>query len=278
MTEITAAMVKQLREATNVSMMECKRALVEAGGDAEQATRILRERGIAVAAKKASRTANQGLVASASADSGQTKSLVEVNCETDFVAKNENFVQFVRRLADRATATDASLAEEMKDEVTEQIVEIGENILIRKNSRFTLQGNGLIASYIHLGGKVGVLVEVGCEKAETAGSDTLQTLANDLALHIAACSPPYLTSEEVPESVLASEREIFAKQVEGKPAQIVGKIVDGKIKKYFTEICLIDQPFVKEPKQSVSQLLAEKGKELGDTLAIRRFVRYQLGA
>lgn len=278
MAEITAAMVKQLREATNVSMMECKRALVEAGGDIEKATRILRERGIAVAAKKASRTANQGLVASASADSGSTKSLVEVNCETDFVARNENFINFVSDLAERATAADTALADELKDEITEKIVEIGENIVVRKNTRFSLQGNGTIASYIHLGGKVGVLVEAGCEKPETAENETFLALTNDLALHVAACSPSYLTSDEVLESVLASEREIFAKQVENKPPQIVDKIVEGKIKKYFTEICLVNQPFVKEPKQSVAQLLAEKGKEVGDNLTVRRFARYQLGA
>jgi elongation factor Ts len=278
MAEITAALVKQLRDATNVSMMECKRALVSAEGDLEQATKILREMGVAVAAKKATRATNQGLVASASADDGKCASLVEVNCETDFVARNQDFIDFVAELARRACGTDESLADQVKDELTGKITEIGENLNVRRNIRYVLSGNGTVASYIHLGGKVGVLVEVGCEKAETAQAPVFAELARDLTLHVAACSPRCLVPDEVPEEEVASERAIFAKQVEGKPAQIIDKIVDGKMGKFYQEICLLNQGFVKEPKQSITDLLAEKGKELDDTLTIRRFVRYQLGA
>jgi len=278
MTEISASLVKNLRDATNVSMMECKRALVEAGGDVEKATRLLRERGMAVAAKKASRAANQGLVATATSADGRTVSLVEVNCETDFVARNDGFIAFVTSLAKRALETDAALAEQAQADVTAKIAEIGENIVLRRNARFTLQGNGTVTAYIHLGGKMGVLLDVGCEKPETVAKPQFAEVTRDLILHVAAANPRYLVPEEVPAAEVASEREIFAKQVADKPAQIVEKIVDGKIRKFYQEICLIEQPFVKEPKQTIKGLLQETGKALGDTLTIRRYVRYMIGA
>jgi elongation factor Ts len=277
MAEIGAEIVKKLRDATNVSMMECKRALVDAGGDMDKALRLLRERGIAVATKKAARAANQGLVASGTAGDGGAASLVEVNCETDFVARNPSFVAFVRGLAERALAADADLAPLVKDVVTAKITEIGENIVVRRNLRMVRQGPGTVASYIHLGGKVGVLVELGCTRPETTAQEAFRELARDLTLHVAACSPRYLEAANVPAEEVASERQIFASQVQNKPPQIVEKIVDGKMRKFYGETCLIEQEFVREPKVPVRQLLADKGKALGDTLALRRFVRYQLG-
>lgn len=278
MAEISAELVKTLREATNVSMMDCKRALVEAGGDMDKATRLLRERGMAVAAKKASRTANQGLVASATAPDGRTAALLEVNCETDFVARNASFIAFVKSLSEQALQNDGALAERVSAEVTAKVAEIGENIVVRRNVRFTLQGTGTLCSYIHLGGKVGVLVELGCTKEASLAQPAFQEVARDLTLHVAAANPRFLKPEEIPAAELQAEREIYAKQVVGKPPQIVDKIVDGKIKKFYEEACLIHQGFVKEPKQSIQALLEEKGKVLGDSLTIRRFVRYQLGA
>ncbi|MDA0991210.1 MAG: translation elongation factor Ts [Verrucomicrobia bacterium] len=278
MPEITASLVKELREATNVSMMECKRALVESSGDIGQATKLLRERGVAVAAKRAGREANQGLIASHTLDDGRGASLVEVNCETDFVARNDNFVAFVNDLAARAAQTDAKLADEVTAELTAKIAEIGENIVCRRNVRFTVQGEGAIGSYIHLGGKVGVLVELGCSKAATTGTDAFQALLRDLTLQIAAASPRYLNADEVAADEVAAEREIYANQVKDKPEQIVAKIVDGKMRKFFEEICLVDQGFVKEPKQTIKDLVAETAKSVGDDLTIRRFVRYQIGA
>lgn len=277
MADITAALVKELRDATNVSMMECKRALVESEGNIAKATRVLRERGMAVAAKKASRATNQGIIASATSDDGKSASLVQVNCETDFVARNDGFQSFVAELAGKALETDGALGDELKDEIVAKVAEIGENIVIPSNTRFLQESTGVIQPYIHLGGKVGVLIEVGCEKAETQEADAFKELARDLSLHVAACNPQYLTSDEVPSEEVTSEKEIFAKQVEGKPAEIVDRIVEGKIKKYFGEICLIEQGFVREPKQSITELLAETGKKVDDTLCIRRFVRYQLG-
>ncbi len=278
MAEITAALVKQLRDATNVSMMDCKRALVETDGDMDAATKLLRERGVAVAAKRAAKAANQGLVASDSSADGSILSLVEVNCETDFVARNENFQAFVKEIAAKAVETDEDLGETMKDDLMDRIAAIGENMKIRRNLRYVCEQTGKIAAYIHLGGKVGVLIEVACEKAETAASPVFAEVVKDLTLHVAAAAPKYLVADDVPAEEIEAEKDIFRKQVEGKPENIIDKIVDGKIKKFFGEICLVDQGFVKEPKQSIAQLLAEKGKELDDTLTVQRFVRYQLGA
>lgn len=224
MTDISADLVKKLRDATNVSMMECKRALVEAAGDMGKALKILRERGMAVAAKKSERTANKGLIAAGSAEGGKTQSLVEVNSETDFVARNVQFQAFVKGVAETATKMDTGLADCVKDQVVARIQEIGENIVVRRSVRYTVSGPGMIGSYIHLGGKVGVLVELGAGKAETAANETFKELVRDLTLHVAACSPRYLTSAEIPAAEIASEREIYAAQVKDKPAQIVEKI------------------------------------------------------
>jgi elongation factor Ts len=277
MADITAAMVQELREATNVGMMECKRALVEAGGDKDKAIRLLRERGVAIAAKKASRTANQGLISAATRD-GKVGALIEVNCETDFVAKNDGFLKFVKGLATKALdLADGTMGEAVKADVTAKVAEIGENIIAKRNVRYTLQGNGLIVTYIHLAGKVGVMLEIGCDKEVTAANAGFQELAKELALHVTACSPKYLVRTEVPADVVTAEREIYAKQVTGKPANIVDKIVDGKMGKFYSQVCMVEQGFVKDPDTSVTKLLEAKGKELGDTLSIRRFARYQVG-
>ena len=274
---ITAAQVKELRDATNVSMMECKRALVETSGDLDAAMKLLRERGMAVAAKRASKAANQGIIAAAANEEGTLLAMAEVNCETDFVARNEDFKAFVDAVATQALDSDEALGETMNDVLMDKIAAIGENLKIRRNVRYALNGTGKVASYIHMGGKVGVLVEVGCGKAETLEADAFNEVVKDLCLHVAATAPSYLTADEVDPAELAAEREIYAKQVENKPANIIDKIVDGKIRKYCAEICLVDQGFVKEPKQSITQLLAEVGKQVEDTLTVRRFVRYQLG-
>jgi elongation factor Ts len=277
MADITAKMVSELREATGVSMMECKKALVEAGGDHEKAVRLLRERGMANAQKRAGRATNQGIIVTAATADGKTASLVEVNCETDFVARNDEFKAFAASLAQKALTTDVALAESEKDVVTSLIQKTGENMQIRRNLRFQAQGEGRLVAYIHLGAKEGVLVELGCGKPATASAPAFVELGRDIAMHVSAVSPRYLERTEVPAEIVASEREIFAKQVLDKPANIVDKIVDGKINKFYSEVCLIDQPFVKEQKMSIKQLLEAKGKELGDTLTIRRFVRWMLG-
>ncbi|MFO7871689.1 MAG: translation elongation factor Ts [Kiritimatiellia bacterium] len=277
MAGITAGQVKELREATNVGMMECKRALEETGGDMDEAKKLLRKMGMAVAEKKSSRAANEGLIGTAATEDGKTVSLVEVNCETDFVARNETFRNFVSELAQRACEMDGSIAEEARDKTTAMIAEIGENIVVGRNARFVLSGPGMVSSYVHLNGKIGVLLEVSCEKEETAGQDGFRELCRDLILHVAAAAPDYLTDDEVPEEVLSAEREIYASQVKDKPEHVVEKIITGKLKKFCSEICLMGQGFVKEPKKPIQKLLEESSKSIGDRIAVRRFLRCQIG-
>ncbi len=277
MAEITAQLVKELREATNVGMMDCKRALAETNGDKDAAIKLLRERGIAVAGKRAARAAKEGIVASALINDGKSGVMIEVNCETDFVSRNENFQAFVKDMLEKAKTVKGDLAEAVKDDVAVKIAEIGENIIVRRNVRFDLQGTGIIGTYIHMGGKVGVLLEMGFEKAETANNPVCAETVKDITLHIAASAPQYLNSSEIPADVIASERAIFAKQVENKPPQIIEKIVDGKIAKFYSTVCLVDQPFVKDGDFTVTKWLEKQSKEIGDTLAIRRFALYKLG-
>ena len=279
MATITAALVKELRDETGVGMMECKKALVEANGDKAAAVKILREAGMAIAAKKASRAAKQGIIAAAVAADGQSGRMVEINCETDFVAKNENFQAFVAELlADAEGVADDGLAAAQKAKIDAKIAEIGENIVARRNVTFAVQGTGAIASYVHLGGKLGVLAEVGFAKAETASNAAVKAMLSDLAMHICAAAPLCIDRSGVPADTIAAETEIYRKQVEGKPANIIDKIVAGKLDKFYGQVCLLEQEFVKDADKKISQLLAETGKAAGDEISIRRFVRWQLGA
>jgi elongation factor Ts len=286
---ITASLVKELRERTGVAMMECKNALKETEGDIDAAIKVLRERSGAKAEKKASRDANEGIIAAKLDESGKSGILVEVNCETDFVAKNENFQAFVGEIADTLLASDASdLASALAlpkgdgtldNFVKGKVLEMGENLKVSRFERLTLAGEGAVASYIHLGGKVGVLVEVGAEKAETASSDTFKDVVKDLTLHIAATSPAGLKREDIPAELVESEKEIFRKQMEAqnKPADILERIIEGKLGKFYSERCLLEQGFVKDPDTTIKALLEAKGKELGDTLTVNNFLRFGLG-
>lgn len=277
MAEITASMVKELRDATNVSMMECKRALQEANGDKEQAFKLLRERGMAVAAKKADRVAKNGKISAKVSDDGKTGVMVEINCETDFVTRNEIFQKFVVEMTDNAMDCDGDPAEVFKADIVAKVAEIGENIVLRKSEKYTVEGTGAVASYIHMGGTCGVLVELGFEKADTVSNDTYKELALDICLQIAAARPAALNRDGVPAQLVEDEKALFAKQVEGKPANIVEGILAGKLNKFYSQICLLEQPFVKEDKISITQLLEAKSKEIGDTVTIKRYTRWQLG-
>jgi len=279
MADISASLVKELREETGVGMMECKRALVEANGDKTAAIKILREAGMAIAAKKASRAAKQGIIAANVSDDAQSGVMIEVNCETDFVAKNDNFKAFVADLVQDARGlADDTLAEAAKAKVDAKIAEIGENILARRNLTYQVQGAGAIAAYVHLGGKLGVMVEVGCSKPETAQHPAVRDMLADLTLHITAVNPACISRDQVPADTVSAEKEIYAKQVDGKPANIIDKIVTGKLEKFYGQICLLEQAFVKDQDKTVSAVLAEAGKAAGDELTIRRYVRWQLGA
>lgn len=273
---ITASMVKELRDATNVSMMECKRALQEAEGDLEQATKLLRERGMAVAAKKATRVAKDGKITAKVSADGQTGVMLEINCETDFVTRNENFQKFVDDMTEKAMTVDGDFAEAAKEETTAAIASIGENIVIRKSEKFTAEQGG-IASYIHMGGKVGVLVEFGLNDSANATSDTFKELGLDVCLHVAAANPMALDRAGIPADVVNEEKALFAKQVEGKPENIIENILKGKLNKFYALNTLLEQGFVKDDKVSITELLAAKGKELGDTVTIKRYTRWVLG-
>ena len=279
MADISASLVKELREETGVGMMECKKALVEANGDKTAAIKILREAGMAIAAKKASRAAKQGIIAANVSEDAQSGILIEVNCETDFVAKNDNFKSFVAELVQDARGiADDTLAEVAKAKVDAKIAEIGENIIARRNLSYQVEGTGAVAAYVHLGGKLGVLVEVGCAKAESARNPAVKEMLADLTLHITAVNPACITRDQVPAETVAAEKEIYAKQVEGKPANIIDKIVAGKLEKFYGQICLLEQAFVKDQDKTVTAVLAEVGKAIGDAFTVRRFVRWQLGA
>ena len=279
MADISASLVKELREETGVGMMECKKALVEAHGDKAAAVKILRESGMAIAAKKATRTAKQGIIAAEIAADAQSGRMIEVNCETDFVAKNDNFKAFVAELLkDAAGVADNQLGETAKAKVDAKVAEIGENIIARRNLNYKVQGTGAIAGYVHLGGKLGVLVEVGCQKAASVQNPAVKALLADLTLHITAVNPACITRDQVPAETVQAEKEIYAKQVEGKPANIIEKIVTGKLEKFYGQICLVEQAFVKDQEKTISAVLADAGKAAGDTFTIRRFVRWQLGA
>ena len=279
MAEISASLVKELREETGVGMMECKKALVEANGDKAAAVKILRESGMAIAAKKATRTAKQGIIAADISADAQSGRMIEVNCETDFVSKNDNFKAFVAGLLqDAAGIADNAIAETAKAKVDAKVAEIGENIIARRNLTYKVQGTGAIAGYVHLGGKLGVLVEVGCKNAASVQNPAVKALLADLTLHITAVNPACITRDQVPAETVNAEKEIYAKQVEGKPANIIDKIVAGKLEKFYGQICLVEQPFVKDQDKTISAVLAETGKAAGDEFTIRRFVRWQLGA
>jgi len=285
---ITAAIVKELRDKTNAGMMDCKRVLTETNGDIEASIKLLRERGIAKAGAKADRAANEGIITARVTD-GTAGILLEVNCETDFVSKNENFQAFVNEVADSLAAAkvpDHAAAlimphggYSMEDYIKAKVIEVGENLQLRKYIRFDAAPGGVIASYIHLGGKVGVLIEVGTTQPATAKAESFRELIKDLTLHIAASAPKGLSREDIPAAVVENEKDIFRARLldSGKPANIIENIIKGQLGKFFAESCFLEQGFVKDPDVTVAALLASKGQELGDTLTVTRFVRFGLG-
>ena len=271
---IDAQLVKTLREKTNAGLMECKRALSETAGDLEAAVDLLRKKGAASAAKKSDREAKEGIIAQAILPGAKVGVLVEVNCETDFVAKNESFRAFCEEVARRIAETPDV---DLESDRVAAVQRIGENIRIRRHERIEVPDSGLIAAYIHTGGKVGVLVEVGAEKEATAQNEDFKQLVRDITLQIAAANPICVDRTQVAADTLERERAIYREQVQGKPANIVEKIVDGKVEKFYSTACLVDQAFIKNPDQTISQLVAEKSKALGEKISIRRFIRYMVG-
>ncbi|MGN0821228.1 MAG: translation elongation factor Ts [Akkermansia sp.] len=288
MATITPQMVKELRVKTDAGMMDCKKALVECDGNMDEAVKYLREKGIAKAAKKADREAKEGVVATVV--EGKDGIIFEINCETDFCSKGDKFRALVGEVgaalkASAATTLDEALNVPMagttvEKYIAEQCAAIGENMKFRKFGRYTLAGEGSIVSYIHMGGKVGVLLQVSCTKPETAAAEDFATMCKDITLHIAACAPKSVDSSSLDPAFIAEEQEIAKAQLiaEGKPEKLLEKILPGKLKALYKQSCLLSQEFVKDPSVSVEKLVADTGKKLGDTLKVEAFLRYQLGA
>lgn len=286
----TAADVKALREKTGVGMMDCKKALTEADGDMERAIDVLREKGLAASAKKAGRIAAEGIVLAYTDEAKKVSVLVEVNSETDFVAKNEKFVNYVTAVAKTIADTNPADVDELlakplagdtrtvQENLQDMVLSIGENMKIRRFERV----EGITTSYIHGGGSVGVLVMFDTDD-KTAATDAFKVMGKDVAMQIAAMSPAYLDEASVPADVLAHEKEITKAQLAedpkmaSKPEQVLAKIVDGKIVKYFKENCLLDQAFVKDGDMNVAKYVASVAKELGADIKVTGFIRYAKG-
>lgn len=275
MSEITAATVGKLREMTNAGLMDCKKALTESRGDLDAAVDILRKRGVASAAKKASREAREGVIAQYIQPGAKLGVLVEVNCETDFVAKNESFREFCDEVARRLAAGGEDNLEELR---AAQVAKIGENIKIARSCRIEVTGNGAVAAYIHTGAKVGVLVEVGAHRESTTTTEEFKKLVRDITLQIAAADPLAVSRQQLDPTIIAKEREIASEQVKNKPPQAIAAIVDGKMEKFYQTRCLLDQGFVKKNSEiTVQEHITAVSAELQDQLVVRRFARFQVG-
>ncbi|WP_312642344.1 translation elongation factor Ts [Hydrogenoanaerobacterium sp.] len=286
----TAKDVQSLRERTGCGMMDCKKTLTEANGDIEKAIELLREKGLAAAAKKASRIAAEGVVLAYVDEAKKVGVVLEVNAETDFVAKNDKFIAFVENcaktvaeqnpadvealLACKASGMDTTVEEELR----EKILTIGENMKIRRFTRF----EGELVTYVHGGGRIGVMVEFDTDAA-TGAKPEFKEMAKDVAMQIAAIMPSYLDEQAVPADVVAKEKEIMMVQIQNdektknKPAQVIEKMIEGKIKKYYKENCLVEQAFIKNGDISVGQFVADTAKALGGSIAIKSFVRFEKG-
>jgi elongation factor Ts len=277
MAEITSAMVAKLREMSGAGMMDCKKALTETNGDVEAAMTLLRKKGAATATNKGAKEAREGLIAQHITPGGRLGVLVEINCQTDFVARNETFRAFADDVAKRIAANPNT---DFENDRIDMVAKIRENIKIARHARMEVNGNGLIAAYIHTGAKVGVLVEVGAGKESTVASDDFKQLVKDITLQIAAGHPNAVSREQIAPEVIAKEREIAAQsdRLKGKPAQAIEKIVQGMLDKFYQTYCLVEQGFVKKNSEiSVKEHVAQVGKQLGDEITIRRFVRFQVG-
>jgi elongation factor Ts len=285
--EISAELVKTLRDKTNCGFMDCKKALKETQGDLEAAVTYLRQKGIAVATKRAERATSEGAVWSYVGSDGMTGVLLEVNCESDFVAKTDSFIAFGNTLAAQIAQNPSSDCDTLltqpwqgqagvtvQEYLTELIGQIGENIRIRRFAMFS--GCGPVAAYIHFGAKIGVLLEL----STPSNSEELQNLAKDLAMHVAATNPLAISPDDIDPEVIDKEKAIYTAQAleSGKPEKIIEKMVSGRLDKFFKEVCLIGQEFVKNPDVTVMQLLNEAGAKIGGPVTVSRFVRYQVGA
>jgi len=289
---VTAVMISELRKATGAGMLDCKTALEETGGNFEQSVDFLRKKGLAAASKKVDRAATEGMVAASLSANGDKGVLLEINSETDFVAKNETFQSFVKEVADHILKASPASVEELFTQaytgdssktietlLNEAILVIRENIQIRRFSSFEVKGIGAVGAYIHAGGKIGVLVEASCDSETAARDARFAAFLKDVAMHSAAASPLYVRRDQVDADVLEREKDIYRSKARetGKPENIIEKIIDGQINKFYADICLLEQQFVKDTDKTILQYAAETGKELGTVITISRFTRFVLG-
>ena len=289
---ITASMVKELRELTGVGMLDCKKALAETDGDMEKAVEYLREKGLAASEKKAGRIASEGVCLSYLNDNKSVGVVVEVNSETDFVAKNPVFREYVLQVAEhiansQAADVEALLAEAWKFDTSMTVAEalsskvavIGENLKIRRFEKYAKEGNGTIVSYIHGGGRIGVMIEIACDNV----TDAVEEMGKNVAIQIAALNPQFICVDDVPAEFVAKEKEILTQQAmndpknASKPANIIEKMIDGRLNKEMKEICLVEQPYVKDGDLTVKKYIESVAKEVGAPITIKRMVRFETG-
>jgi elongation factor Ts len=285
MASVTAADVKKLRDQTGAGMMDCKAALEEAGGDFEEATTILRKKGLATAAKKAGRTTSEGLIGRSLSADHHTGTIVEVNCESDFVARTDDFQQLVKDVLAEIEKAGGSASESwLKDphgpvqqRVAAAIGKLGENMAVPRFVRYA--GHGYVGQYIHMGGKIGVQVEFANVPTGIASRDEFTALVKEIAMQIAAASPAYASRSAVPHDVLEKERSIYRAQMEGsgKPPQVIDKIVEGKLGSFYGQVVLGDQPSIRDPKMTVADVIGAASKALGTPLTVNRFARLKVG-
>lgn len=288
MTEISAAMVMQLRKISGQGMMDCKKALTESNGDIDQAMEILRKKGLATLAKRAGRQASEGLVVGKTSDDGKTVVLATLCCETDFVSKNDDFTAVADVLADYALACSADQGtgdllataidgKKFSDCLTELVSKTGEKTEVGDYVKYTLDGPGFITTYIHFNNKVGAMLQIEASDEKTASLDALKQAAADIAMHVTAINPFALDKEGISPDIIEKEKAIYAEQVQNKPPNIVEKIIEGKLKKFFAEKCLLAQAFVKDDTKTVAEVIDQAGKQAGGQARIKRFVRFAVG-
>ena len=278
---IDAQVVKDLREKTGAGMMECKKALIEANGNAEESIDILRKKGAMTAAKKSSRVAADGLIDTYLSSDAQLGVLLELNSETDFVAKTDQFKALLKQILNDVVSKNYTTFVEVPTEpITALIAALGENITLSRFVKYAVQNNlGVVDSYIHPGSKLGVIVELTTQTAAAANNPVVKTLAHELAMQIAAASPDFISRNEIPKEVLDKELEIYKEQAkqEGKPEKILDKIAQGKLNKFYGQVCLLEQLYIRDQNLTVAKVIEQTSKEAGETITVARFARYKIG-
>ena len=288
MADIPAALVMKLRKMSGQGMMDCKKALQETDGDVEKAMDVLRKKGLATLAKRAGRDTSEGLVVCKISPDGKTAAMATLCCETDFVAKSDDFVATAQILADVALACPAEEGIEnvleastdgrkFNDIITELVSKTGEKTLVGDYAKYKLDGPGLISTYIHFNEKVGTMIQIDTSNDALAAEDAIKQTASDIAMHITATKPLALDKDQIDRQTVEREKAIFAEQVKNKPANIIEKIVEGKMNKFYAENCLLQQAFVKDDSKSVEQVITDAAKQAGGEAKIRRFVRFEVG-